>query len=46
MKGMSKMNISGIKIKLLSDKATIPTRGSIDSAGLDLYAALDEKILI
>ena len=43
---MSKMNISGIKIKLLSDKATIPTRGSIDSAGLDLYAALDEKILI
>ena len=40
------MNISGIKIKLLSDKATIPTRGSIDSAGLDLYAAIDEKILI
>lgn len=40
------MKISEMRIKLLSDKATIPTRGSIESAGLDLYAATDEKIII
>lgn len=30
-----------MKIKLLNEKATIPTRGSEESAGLDLYSAED-----
>ena len=34
-----------MKIKLLSDKAKIPTRGSEDAAGWDLYAATDAIIL-
>ena len=33
-----------MKIKLLSDKAKIPTRGSEDAAGWDLYAATDATI--
>lgn len=33
-----------MKIKLLSDKATIPTRGSEEAAGWDLYAA--ESVII
>ena len=32
-----------INIKLLNDKATIPTLGSAYSAGADLYACLDDK---
>lgn len=35
-----------IKIKKLRDNAIIPTRGSLDSAGLDLYAATDYAIEI
>lgn len=35
-----------IEIKLLNDNATIPTRGSAYSAGYDLYACLNEKVLI
>lgn len=34
-----------MKIKLLSDKAKIPTRGSEYAAGLDLYAATGAIIL-
>ena len=30
-----------MKIKLLSDKAKVPTRGSEEAAGWDLYAATD-----
>ena len=30
-----------IEIKKLNDKATIPTYGSIDAAGADLYACID-----
>ena len=33
-----------MKIKLLSDKAKIPTRGSEAAAGWDLYAATDATI--
>ena len=33
-----------MKIKLLSDKAKIPTRGSEEAAGWDLYAATDAII--
>ena len=33
-----------MKIKLLSDKAKIPTRGSEEAAGWDLYAATDTII--
>ena len=35
-----------IRIKKLSDKATIPTRGSEQAAGYDLYAANLEMITI
>ena len=35
-----------MKIKLLSDKAMIPYRGSEEAAGYDLYANLDEPIEI
>jgi dUTP pyrophosphatase len=35
-----------IKVKKLSDKATIPTRGSEQAAGYDLYAANTEMITI
>lgn len=35
-----------MRIKLLSDKATMPTRGSAAAAGLDLYAATDCTTLI
>lgn len=34
-----------MKIKLLSEKAKLPTRGSEYAAGLDLYAATSAKIL-
>ena len=34
-----------MKIKLLSNKAKIPTRGSEDAAGWDLYAATDATIV-
>ena len=33
-----------MKIKLLSDKAKLPTRGSEEAAGWDLYAAIDATI--
>ena len=33
-----------MKIKLLSDKAKLPTRGSEEAAGWDLYAATDAII--
>ena len=33
-----------MRVKLLSDKAKMPTRGSEDSAGIDLYAAEDVTI--
>ena len=33
-----------LKVKILSDDATCPTRGSIDSAGYDLYSAHDITI--
>ena len=35
-----------IKIKRLSDKATIPTKGSEQAAGYDLYAANSEMLTI
>jgi len=35
-----------IKVKKLKDKATMPTRGSEYAAGYDLYACIDEPILI
>lgn len=35
-----------IKIKRLKEKAVIPTRGSAESAGNDLYACIDEEIVI
>lgn len=43
------MNITidnGFKVKRLRENATIPTRGSQDSAGLDLYAAIDSTVAI
>ena len=38
--------MSELKIKLLNDLAKIPTRGSDEAAGLDLYAATDSDIWI
>ena len=35
-----------VKIKKLRDHARIPTRGSSDAAGYDLYACLDEPVVI
>ena len=35
-----------LKIKKLDSNAKIPTYGTIDSAGADLYALLDEEIII
>ena len=35
-----------VPVKKLSSLATIPTRGSEDAAGWDLYAATDETIII
>lgn len=40
------MKEESINIKLLNDKATIPTYGSISSAGADLYASLNDKEII
>lgn len=39
------MNVN-VKVKKLSNKATIPTRGSVEAAGYDLYAANTEMITI
>ena len=35
-----------IQIKKLKDNAAIPTRGSLQAAGYDLYAAIDEPVII
>ena len=38
--------MSELKVKLLNDLAKIPTRGSDEAAGLDLYAATDSDLWI
>ena len=47
---METMNLLTIdndfKVKRLRENAIIPTRGSEDSAGLDLYAAIDSTVAI
>lgn len=40
------MNIKDINIKLLKENAIIPTYGTEYSAGADLYACLEEDLLI
>lgn len=35
-----------MKIKLLNDLAQIPTRGSEEAAGMDLYAAIEHEVRI
>lgn len=35
-----------MRIKRLNDLATVPTRGSIEAAGWDLYAAISEAVVI
>ncbi|MBE6544006.1 MAG: dUTP diphosphatase [Ruminococcaceae bacterium] len=35
-----------VKIKKLSEKAIMPTKGSVDAAGADLYALCEENIVI
>lgn len=39
------MNLN-VKIKILNDLAIIPTKGSTNSAGYDLYAAIESSITI
>jgi dUTP pyrophosphatase len=36
--------ITSVKVKQLNDLATIPTRGSKEAAGYDLYAAIENEI--
>ena len=38
--------MSAIKVKKLKEKAVLPTYGSEEAAGADLYACLDEDIVI
>ncbi len=38
--------IKDINIKILDERATLPSYGSADSAGADLYACLDEPVTI
>ena len=38
--------IENINVKKLNDLAKLPTRGSSDAAGLDLYANISEPIII
>ena len=38
--------MSGIRVKKLSPKAILPTYGSAEAAGADLYACLDEALVI
>lgn len=40
------MNIKDINIKLLNEKAIVPTYGTEYSAGADLYACVGESIII
>ena len=40
------MKTENINIKLLNDKAIVPTYGSDFSAGADLYANINEKMMI
>ena len=35
-----------IRIKKLKDNAIIPTRGSEEAAGIDLYACIDESVVV
>ena len=35
-----------IRIKKLKDNAIIPTRGSEEAAGIDLYACIDEPVVV
>lgn len=35
-----------MNIKLLNDLAKVPTRGSEESAGWDLYAAIDHDVMV
>lgn len=38
--------MSEIRVKKLSAKAVLPTYGSVEAAGADLYACLDESVTI
>jgi len=38
--------MESIKVKKLRDKAVLPTYGSLEAAGADLYACLDEDLVI
>ena len=35
-----------VDVKILNNKAKLPTRGSEQAAGYDLYACLDEDVVI
>ena len=43
-KGFEKMNV--MRVKKLRENATVPTYGSVEAAGADLYACLDEAVVI
>ena len=45
-KNRKEENMSTIRVKKLSPKAILPTYGSVEAAGADLYACLEEPITI
>lgn len=40
------VNVTNVKIKKLSEKAVVPTYGTVCAAGADLYAVLGEPVTI
>ena len=38
--------VSNIKIKKLKENAKLPTRGTLGSAGMDLYACIDQPVTL
>lgn len=44
--GASLYETTGVRVQLLNDKAKVPTYGSNEAAGADLYAVVDGELVI